>query len=294
MNDSLAHSDSPPSVRSPLYEAQHSLRYERQQLIKDYEKAYTCRLVVFIGDILADSVTPFEETLYDANPEEDCHVLLATLGGNGETAIRIANQVQSRCEKLTVIIPDQAKSAGTLLALGADCIYMGPTSDLGPIDPQVLLANGSYVAAKTIIAAVEYAEGRVQERPGTYPLYASMLNDINAQVLQWARDEINHTNDQLKKVLASSKNRCSEQVKNLAEKLKGPLIDDTQSHGASISCQLAQDIGLPVKEAKSSDSQWKAVWQLWTRYVALSPSLVYSSLRIYEGKKVSYIRKFET
>ena len=45
-------------------------------------------------------------------------------------------QAQSRCRKLTVIVPDQAKSAGTMFVLGADRVYMGPTSDLGPVDPQ--------------------------------------------------------------------------------------------------------------------------------------------------------------
>ena len=34
---------------------------------------------------------------------------------------------------------------------------MGPTSDLGPIDPQFPLADGSLAAGKAIIAAVEVA-----------------------------------------------------------------------------------------------------------------------------------------
>ena len=43
--------------------------------------------------------------------------------------------------RVRVIVPDYAKSAGTLMALGADRIIMSETSELGPIDPQVILAD---------------------------------------------------------------------------------------------------------------------------------------------------------
>ena len=43
---------------------------------------------------------------------------------------------------LRVIVPDFAKSAGTLIALGADLIVMSDTSELGPIDPQVIRSDG--------------------------------------------------------------------------------------------------------------------------------------------------------
>ena len=160
--------------RSPLFDAQNAPRYERQQMIRDYQSAYDCRLVVMSDVIFSRSIPLLEEALYDASPEEDLHILLSTPGGDGETALRLIRQAQSRCKELTVIVPDQAKSAGTLFALGADRIYMGPTSDLGPVDPQFML-SGSLAAAKAIIAAVEEAERRVQQNPQTYPLHASLL-----------------------------------------------------------------------------------------------------------------------
>lgn len=56
---------------------------------------------------------------------------------------------------------DQAKSAATLIALGAHHLLMGPTSDLGPIDPQFRIARGEgrddLVAAEDVVAAVESA-----------------------------------------------------------------------------------------------------------------------------------------
>lgn len=65
------------------------------------------------------------------------HLLLWFPGGDGESAVRMVRSMLHRCHELTVVVPDQAKSAATLLALGAHHIAMGPTSDLGPVDPQI-------------------------------------------------------------------------------------------------------------------------------------------------------------
>jgi len=87
--------DAAQPVRRPLYEAQNAPRYERQRLIRAYQEQYSCRFMVMIGSIFPDSITPFEETLYDADPTKDLHVMLATLGRDGETALRLVRQAQS-------------------------------------------------------------------------------------------------------------------------------------------------------------------------------------------------------
>lgn len=147
---------------------------------------------------------------------------------------------QSRCRALTVIVPDQAKSAGTLFVLGADHIYMGPTSDLGPVDPQFLLADGSLGAARAIIAAVEGAETRIQANPHTYPLHAALLTDVSALMVQQARDALARTTDQMAEALSCVRTRVPKEVQQIAKKLHGPLIDDTQSHGTTISAKAAR------------------------------------------------------
>lgn len=265
------------SRRSPLYEAQHAMWYERQTLIQEYEKAQGCRLVVLIDMLFASSVTLFEETLYDADPNDDLHVMLATPGGDGETALRLVRQAQSRCAELTVIVPVQAKSAGTLFVLGADHIYLGPTSDLGPIDPQLQLPNRQSAAAKAIIAAVDEAERRIQAHPETYPLHVSMLGDVTALMVQQARNALARANDQLYEALASASGRRDAEIKELASKLHAPLIAETQSHGATISAQHAKELGLPVREANTAEPQWQAIWRLWAKYAVLNAARVYES-----------------
>ena len=263
--------------RSPLYEAHHAPRYERQALIRHYQQAHQCRLVVVADILMPNSVTLFEETLFDADRSQDLHIMLATPGGDGETAIRLVRQAQSRCKELTVVVPDQAKSAGTLFVLGADHIYMGPTSDLGPVDPQFLLPDGSLGAARAIIAAVEDAEQRIQANPQTYPLHAALLADISALMVQQARDALARTKDQVTEALSCVRKRGAKEVKELALKLHGPLIGDTQSHGATISASDAKGFGLPVTEATHDEQRWRDLWRLWMKYRAQSEAKVYES-----------------
>ena len=264
-------------ARSPLYEAHNAPRYERQALIRRYQEAHRCRLVVVADILVPNSVTFFEETIHDADPSEDLHVMLATPGGDGETAIRLVRQAQSRCKALTVIVPDQAKSAGTLFVLGADHIYMGPTSDLGPVDPQFLLADGSLGAARAIIAAVEDAETRIQANPHTYPLHAALLTDVSALMVQQARDALARTTDQMAEALSCVRTRAPKEVQQIAKKLHGPLIDDTQSHGTTISAKAAKSFGLPVREAAHDEPPWRDLWRLWMKYRALGEAQVYES-----------------
>ena len=224
------------------------------------------------GNIFSFLIPFLEEALYDANSEQDLHIILDTQGGEGEAALRLIRQAQSRCKELTVIVPNQAKSAGTLLALGAHHIYMGPTSDLGPIDPQIVVdpakPNDLY-PAKSIIAAVEDADARVQKNPETFPLHASLLSDITALMVQRAKDEINRTDDQLKEALNCA-SRDKEIVEKLASKLRGPLIQEPQTHGMTVSAEHARNLGLPVKEFISDDPQWRDIWRLWAKYAVMN------------------------
>jgi len=73
--------------------------------------------------------TPPENTTID--------VWLESPGGSATTAYKLFLEISHRCSKLRFIIPDYAKSAATLLALGGDEIFMAPAAELGPLDAQI-------------------------------------------------------------------------------------------------------------------------------------------------------------
>jgi ClpP class serine protease len=238
--------------------------------------------------IFGPSVTFLEELIYDADPGQDLHMILDSPGGDGEAALRMARSAQARCKRLTVIVPDQAKSAATILAMGAHSILMGPTSDLGPVDPQFQIgsgANARLVSAKDIIAAVQAAETAVATNPATYPLHASLLADVTALQVQQARSALLRTGDLVIEALKSNPDRTDADVTALQEKLKEPLIDRPKDHGAVFSATDAKDAGLPVVIADPQSEQWKIVWRLYTKYFVLGQ-------RVYEGERASQILPF--
>ena len=270
---------------APLFQASHSATQERQTLIGEYEDRFDCRLIVYIDAIFPPSVTVFEDLIYDAQEEQDLHLLLSSPGGDGETAVRLARAAQSRCRELTVIVPDAAKSAATLLAIGAHHILMGPSSDLGPIDPQFYL-NGDLVAAKDIIAAVDDAADRVQKAPDTYPLYASLLSNVTALIVQQARAALDRSEVSLLEALQSNRDRNPDEVSDLCERLKGPLITGPSTHAAIFGTKDALQAGLPIIKADLRSEQWKMIWGLWTRYYSLGGGTI---ARIYEGRNSSWL-----
>ncbi len=72
-------------------------------------------------------------------PPEQTRIDMVILSGGGypHPAYQMINIVRSKCKKLKAIVPLYAKSAATLMALGADEIIMGAQSELGPLDMQM-------------------------------------------------------------------------------------------------------------------------------------------------------------
>lgn len=266
--------------KSPLFGAEHADRYERQQLIRDYEQAYECRLVVMRDVIFERSVPFLEELLWDAERDSPLHLMLDSPGGDGETAVRLVRSAQERCSELTVIVPNQAKSAATLLLLGAHSILMGPTSDLGPVDPQFQIGEGPLVAAKDIIAAVEAAEVAIAANPDSFPLHAALLADVSAIMVQQARSAIARSADLVREALSSCPKRQKRKVAALVSSLTAPLIEAPNNHGAVFGADDAIKAGLPVTKLDPHSDHWQTIWRLYARYYVLRRA-------IYEGRIAS-------
>lgn len=274
------------ATRTPLFQAKQSDRYARQDLIRGYEDLTSATLIVVIDQIFPENVTYLEELLFDTGPNQPLHLLLASPGGDGETAIRMVRSIQARCAELTVIVPDMAKSAATLMCLGADHILMGPGGDLGPVDPQFPLGQ-NLVSAKEIVAAVDEAERRIKEAPDTFPLFASLLSDVNLLMVQQARSAINRSGALVREALGCA-GRREEDVPKLADALAKPLIEEPASHSAVISAEDAKAVGLPVTVADPRSPEWVYIWNLWTRYFTLG-CFPRGPVAIYEGRRASHI-----
>lgn len=74
-------------------------------------------------------------------------VLLETTGGLIHVAERIAKILRHHYKRVAFLVPSEALSAGTILVMSGDSIYMDYASMLGPIDPQIRTNSGNWVPA---------------------------------------------------------------------------------------------------------------------------------------------------
>lgn len=93
-------------------------------------------LSLIIKDVGTEAVFLLEKELSSKNFAE-LDVILQTPGGSADQAFQIAKLLRMSGQKVNIIIPYFAKSAGTLLSLVADKYILTDLSELGPLDTQI-------------------------------------------------------------------------------------------------------------------------------------------------------------
>ena len=117
----------------------------RIPLYKDLEKRLDSKLLVYITSdrrgfetqIARDVIDIFINHLDKIGEAPKISLYLYTRGGETAAAWNIINLMKLYCDKLQVIVPHKAHSAGTLICIGANSIIMTRQATLGPIDPNV-------------------------------------------------------------------------------------------------------------------------------------------------------------
>lgn len=99
---------------------------------------------------------PFQELVRSVPAQHSkVDVLVSTRGGSGQQVARFVDYLHSRFDEVDFLIPSYCYSAGTLLALSGDHIWMTPGACLGPIDPQIPTNTGRFVPAQALRVLVD-------------------------------------------------------------------------------------------------------------------------------------------
>jgi ClpP class serine protease len=220
------------------------------------------------GLIDRDDTVPFVDLLHNVLPNQDVDLLLHTSGGDIDAAEKLISMLRNKVgtAKLRVIVPDYAKSAGTLMALGADSVVMSDTSELGPIDPQIILAdgNGNRIrhSIQSYLDAYDEHAATLKQEPGNVvaqimlgkldPATVKLFRAVQTRARQFAED-------QLKRGMFRNGGNWSQAA---AELIDTPRW---QSHGQMISWADAQDprIGLVIEYLDPKSEEWQKYWQLY-------------------------------
>lgn len=118
------------------------LELENKRIMKkaltDLEKHLKADVLVYYGSIVHGSDSIIKDVIEGLpNKKETLYIILTTGGGVLLPVQRMVKVFRHYYKEVNFIVPNYAFSAGTILCMSGDKIYMNYFSCLGPIDPQV-------------------------------------------------------------------------------------------------------------------------------------------------------------
>jgi hypothetical protein len=267
-------STAPPPSKTPMYEAVHAARYHRQEMVRCIEARTNRRLLCYVAGIAApierDDIAGFVDLLHNVPTGTDVDLLLHTGGGDTDAAEKLIALVRVTVDKgwLRVIVPDFAKSAGTLMALAADRIVMSATSELGPIDPQLIRpdsqGNLTRQSIQSYLDAYESHSAALRADPND-PVARLMLQKIDPGMLRYfemAKERARSLAERhLREFMFQPRNGKPGNLTKTAAR----LIDTNSwlSHGQMIGWQAAEEMELHVEYLDPNSEAWLAYWRLY-------------------------------
>ena len=136
----------------------HMANQTLTERLEKIEKKFDSDCISYNGQIAVDTPFILSKIISELAAEkkhENLVFILTTSGGSILAVERIVKILRQFYKKVIFIIPDYAYSAGTLLCMSGDEIYMNFYSVLGPIDPQVQNKDGRWVSALSYLDKIE-------------------------------------------------------------------------------------------------------------------------------------------
>ena len=253
--------------RTRLLDVASFSRYRRRRLIRAIENATERKLLCYVaGEKEIDQVDAYDlvRLLETIEPKVPVTLLLDSRGGDVDAAEKMVHLLRETCAPpsdnaggLHVVVPNTAKSAATLIALGADRIVMSDSSELGPIDPQLRFPDGYSVPVFALLRAYAKAEQRCIRHPDN-GAFAAELGKFNGILVTEMHQVVSRARTCAEKFLARQGANYTEVAATLMD------IERFPSHGQMIDWRTAQAIGIPqVHPLPRNDPLWRQYWRLY-------------------------------
>lgn len=124
-----------------MHELDKQVKEHLQARVVELEGYFDGDCIFFFGPIFPSLEKRFREFLELLKADGDARhrlvVFVNSPGGSAETVEKMVEIIRHHYSEVFFVVPDEAMSAGTILCMSGDRIYMDYSSSLGPIDPQV-------------------------------------------------------------------------------------------------------------------------------------------------------------
>jgi hypothetical protein len=194
-------------------------------------------------------------------------LILNSPGGVGDVVDKLATVCRSHCDRFSVIVPNFAKSAATMWALSSDEILMGYLSELGPIDPQILVftpeGRPSFMPASSILGGISVLHQLISQ--GADPrLVAALAQKVSVSQLDFCTKAIESAKAIAETWLSRHMLKTdTARAKTIAQDLCD--YNKWLSHGKMIDRGRAKEMGLNVVFLEREDELWKCTWEYYLR-----------------------------
>lgn len=252
---------------------------ERKSILEKIEAERGSKVLLYVtGDrpgmetqISPEIIDFFVDHLDALWPAKRISLVLHTNGGNTAAAWRLVNLLRTFCDKLEVIVPAKAMSAGTLICLGADKIVMTKQATLGPIDPSLngpLNPSINGMPNQRVPVSVEAIQGYIDvvrdqlKIIESQPL-ASIWANLSAQIHPLVLGQIFRSRQQIRDLAEKLLKHQSTPSKDV-KKIVSFLCSESGSHDHSINRREATELGLEVD--KPSESFYPILRELEQEY----------------------------
>jgi hypothetical protein len=136
--------------------------------------AHQADVIVFHGQIDQGGADNLIRIAKRPDRRKNVVVLLTTRGGSADAAFRMARCLQTHYAKLLLFIHDTCRSAGTLVAIGADEIVLSEFGKFGPLDVLLDTTDGMFEGA----SGLDVAQALTSLNQRTYRFYETVLASI--------------------------------------------------------------------------------------------------------------------
>lgn len=243
----------------------------RFQYLERLEKLRGSKVLVYFAYTpLDDSIlVPLYKQLKAIGHTQKIDLLLNSYGGAVDTPYKLVMLIREFCEEFGVIVPLAAKSAASMVVLGADEVVMGPISELGPIDPLVKhpIYKDLWVPVQAIRHCLEYLQRMIASSPDP-ELATFIINPVLNKLDPWLIGDYEKSlkaSHQYAEALLSRYmlKESSAQVSAVTH----ALTEGYFSHGYPIGRREAKELGLKVTDADGE--LWDVIWSLYLGYEEL-------------------------
>lgn len=203
----------------------------------------------------------FMEVVHRLDKTKGLDLILHTPGGEIAATEQIINYLHSCFQDITVIVPQMAMSAGSIISVSCNEIIMGKQSCLGPFDPQI-----GGVACQSVLKEFEIAKDELKHNPAALGLWQVIISKYHPTFLYSCAQAVALTDELADKIL--------EKVVTDAGKrnaIKKAFNDNSESkiHSRHFSKVKLQKLGLNVKNLEDDQKLQDLVLSIHHCYTVL-------------------------